>query len=41
LMCPAVGIRDWPSLERRGVQNDLSRGVPPEYLKNMFRRPRG
>src|ERR1700728_144456 len=41
LMCPAVGIRDWPSLERRGVQNDLSRGVPPEYLKNMFSRPRG
>jgi hypothetical protein len=37
LMCPAVGIRDWPSLERRDVQNDLSRGVPPEALKNIFR----
>src|ERR1039457_7191933 len=29
LICPAVGIRDWPSLERRGVQEDLSRGAPP------------
>ena len=39
LMCPAVGIRDWPSLERRSVQSDLSRGVAPESLKNMFRGP--
>jgi hexosaminidase len=39
LMCPAVGIRDWPSLERRGAQRDLSRGVAPESLKNMFRGP--
>jgi hypothetical protein len=39
LICPAVGIRDWPSLERRGVQEDLSRGAPPEILKNMFRGP--
>jgi hypothetical protein len=41
LICPAVGIRDWPSLERRGIQNDLSRETAPEFLKNMFRGPRG
>lgn len=41
LICPAVGIRDWPGIERRGVQEDLTRGAPPEVLKNMFRRPRG
>jgi hexosaminidase len=39
LMCPAVGIRDWPGLERQGVQSDLSRGVAREALKNMFRGP--
>ncbi len=41
LICPAVGIRDWPSLERRGVQDDVSREAAPEFLKNMFRGPRG
>jgi N-acetyl-beta-hexosaminidase len=41
LICPAVGIRDWPSQERRGIQNDLSREAAPEFLKNMFRGPRG
>jgi hexosaminidase len=39
LMCPAVGIRDWPSLQRRDVQGDVSRGMAPEALKNMFRGP--
>jgi len=39
LLCPAVGIRDWPSLERRGVKDDLSRGATPEIVKNMFRGP--
>jgi hexosaminidase len=38
LICPAVGIRDWPSLEMRSAQRDLSRDVPPEALKNMFHR---
>jgi hypothetical protein len=38
LMCPAVGIRDWPSLERRNAQDDVSRGVPPEFSK-QFRVP--
>ncbi len=41
LICPAVGIRDWPSLERRGVQDDVSRGTAPEFLKNMLRGPPG
>lgn len=40
LMCPAVGIRDWPTLERGGVQGDMSRGAVPESLENMFRGPR-
>jgi hypothetical protein len=41
LICPAVGIRDWPTLERRGVQEDVSRETAPEFMKNMFRGPRG
>jgi hypothetical protein len=41
LICPAVGIRDWPSLARRGVQDNVSREAAPEFLKNMFRGPRG
>jgi len=41
LICPAVGIRDWPSLEKRGVQEDVSRETAPEFMKNMFRGPRG
>ncbi|MFZ1137778.1 MAG: glycoside hydrolase family 20 zincin-like fold domain-containing protein [Candidatus Sulfotelmatobacter sp.] len=40
LICPAVGIRDWPTLQMRHVPDDLSRGAPPEFLKNMFRGPR-
>src|ERR1700757_173518 len=39
LICPAVGIRDWPTLRARPVQDDVSRGTPPEFLKNMFRGP--
>src|ERR1700681_4723533 len=38
LICPGVGIRDWPNLERRGVQRDLSRELEPQ-LKNMFHGP--
>jgi N-acetyl-beta-hexosaminidase len=38
LICPAVGIRDWPTLELRSVQGDLSRDVPPESFQNMFRK---
>jgi hypothetical protein len=38
LICPAVGIRDWPNLEQHG-QEDLSRDTPPPALQFM-RRPR-
>ena len=41
LICPAGGIRDWPSLEKRGVREDVSRETAPEFMKNMFRGPRG
>jgi hypothetical protein len=33
LICPAVGIRDWPSLERRGTQDDVSRSDVPTLMK--------
>jgi len=39
LLCPAVGIRDWPSLERHDAQGDLSRGAPPPALLRQFRAP--
>jgi len=36
---PAVAIRDWPSMQWRGVHDDISRGpVPtPEYMKKQIR----
>jgi len=39
LVCPAVSIRDWPSMEWRGVQDDISRGPIPteEYMKRQIR----
>jgi hexosaminidase len=39
LICPAVSIRDWPSMEWRGVQDDISRGPIPteDYLKRQIR----
>ena len=37
LICPAVGIRDWPSLERHDGQGDLSRSEIPVLMK--FRGP--
>jgi hexosaminidase len=39
LVCPAVAIRDWPSMEWRGVQDDISRGPIPteEFLKRQIR----
>ncbi|HEY3972843.1 MAG TPA: glycoside hydrolase family 20 zincin-like fold domain-containing protein [Candidatus Sulfotelmatobacter sp.] len=38
LMCPAVGIRDWPNLEKTGLRDDnLSRGTVPVMLQ--FRGP--
>jgi hexosaminidase len=39
LVCPAVLIRDWPSMEWRGVQDDISRGPIPteDYMKRQIR----
>jgi hexosaminidase len=39
LVCPAVSIRDWPSMEWRGVQADISRGPIPteDYMKRQIR----
>jgi hexosaminidase len=39
LICPAVGIRDWPTLQRRMVQGDVSRGLVPEVAKQLFHGP--
>lgn len=40
LVCPAVTIRDWPSLEPRSVRDDVSRETAPDFLKKQFRTPR-
>jgi hypothetical protein len=37
LLCPAVGIRDWPNLEKIGGRDDVSRGTVPAILQ--FRGP--
>jgi len=39
LLCPAVSIRDWPSMEWRGVQDDISRGPVPteDFMKRQIR----
>lgn len=39
LMCPAVGIRDWPSLEVRGPQDNVSSETVPEVAKRQLRPP--
>jgi hypothetical protein len=38
LICPAVGIRDWPGLEKSSLRDDVSRSVVPESLMK-FRGP--
>jgi N-acetyl-beta-hexosaminidase len=32
LICPAVGIRDWPNMEKRGVHEDVSRSQVPTLM---------
>ena len=39
LICPAVGIRDWPSLQQTSVQ-DSSSSRGPEVVKSEFPLPR-
>src|SRR5450755_491371 len=39
LICPAVGIRDWPGLERRVVKDDRRRDPAPQLAVKQFRRP--
>lgn len=36
LVCPAIGIRDWPSLEKTGMPANMSQDTPPLFLQQMF-----
>jgi hypothetical protein len=38
LVCPALSIRDWPSMEWRGAQDDISRGPIPteDFMKRQI-----
>ena len=39
LVCPGVAIRDWPTMQWRGMQDDISRGPIPTlgYMKKQIR----
>ncbi len=39
LMCPAVGIRDWPSLQRTSAPDEVSRHPEPKWMVRQFRAP--
>lgn len=41
LICPAVGIRDWPSLQQNTAQEPVSRPGQPEVARSEGRPPRG
>jgi hexosaminidase len=41
LICPAVGIRDWPSLQRSEARDSVSGQAQPEVAKSETRPPRG
>jgi hexosaminidase len=36
LICPAIGIRDWPTLENHNQRDNMSREAPPAFLQQMF-----
>jgi hypothetical protein len=35
LMCPALGIRDWPNADKPAGQQDLSREALPQSLLRL------
>jgi len=39
LLCPQVAIKDWPAMQWRGIQDDISRGPIPTlaYMKKQIR----
>jgi hexosaminidase len=39
LRCPQIAIKDWPAMQWRGIQDDVSRGPIPtlEYMKKQIR----
>lgn len=41
LICPAVGIRDWPSLQQDTAQDNVNRQGQPEVARSENRAPRG
>jgi hexosaminidase len=36
LICPAIGIRDWPGLDKQATPDNMSQGTPPTFLRQMF-----
>jgi len=41
LICPGVGIRDWPNLQRTGAPETISPEKMPQSAKNLFGVPQG